>query len=221
MDTGDSDITRSKAPLLSRDTGDDAHPRTARGGYKLMDRLLRHARIRKARPYVRKNDVVLDVGCGDGELFRRLRGLIRRGVGIEPSLSDRFVADGYELLPGAFPTDAPTGATFDAITMLAVLEHIPEAAHAAVADACAALLGPGGRVIITVPSPSADHIIHLLMRLRIITGMATHQHYGFEPAHTTAIFSEPRFRLVARKTFQFRLNNLFVFEREGTGPGIR
>ena len=63
--------------------------------------------------------------------------------------------------------------------MLAVLEHIPVEQHAAVADSCAALLRPGGRVIITVPSPRVDGILHVLMRLRMISGMAAHEHYGF------------------------------------------
>jgi SAM-dependent methyltransferase len=146
-------------------------------------------------------------------LFRKLGGRIRRGVGIEPTLRERIAADNYELLPGTFPGDAPTGMSFNVITMLAVLEHIPEAQHADVADSCARLLRPGGRAVITVPSPRVDRILRLLIQLRVVSGMAAHEHHGFEPEHTLGIFTAPRFRLLARKTFQLRLNNLFVFER--------
>ena len=157
--------------------------------------------------------MLLDVGCHDGELFKRLGDRISRGVGIEPTLREAVSAENYELVPGTFPRNAPTDTEFDAITMLAVLEHIPVEHHAAVADSCAALLRPGGRVIITVPSPRVDGILHVLTRLRVISGMAAHEHYGFLPADTVTVFGPPRFRLLAKNTFQLGLNNLFVFER--------
>jgi len=179
---------------------------------KLLDRLLRNARIARARPYVAAGDTVLDVGCADGELFRRYRGHIGAGVGIEPALAERVAGDGYELLPGRFPDDVPAGMCFDVITMLAVLEHIQPPDQARLADACTDLLKPGGRLVITVPSPRVDDILHLLVRLRLISGMAAHEHYGFQPHHTPALFPEPRFRLIKRQRFQLGLNNLFVFE---------
>lgn len=173
---------------------------------------MRNARIAQARPFVAAGDSVLDVGCADGELFRRLRGHMGPGVGIEPALSERVVRDGYELLAGRFPDDVPTGMRFDVITMLAVLEHIQPPDQARLAAACAELLKPGGRVVITVPSPRVDDILHLLLRLRLISGMAAHEHYGFRPADTPTLFPEPRFRLIKRKRFQLGFNNLFVFE---------
>ena len=45
------------------------------------------------------------------------------------------------------------------ITMLAVLEHVPEDAQAELAAACERILKPGGRVVITVPSPQVDTIL--------------------------------------------------------------
>jgi SAM-dependent methyltransferase len=202
----------------SREAATQAGQQDAADRPKLFDRLLRDARIRKVRPHVPPGAAVLDVGCSDGELLRRLGARIRRGVGIEPTLSERVTADNYELIPGLFPRDAPKGAQFNAITMLAVLEHIPVGEHPAVADSCAALLRPGGRVIITVPSPRVDDILHVLIRLHVISGMAAHEHYGFQPADTLAVFGPPRFRVLVRKTFQLGLNNLFVFERADASP---
>ena len=186
---------------------------------KLVDRLLRGARIRKARKYVRQGDVLLDVGCDDGELFRQLGDRMSWGFGIEPTLKDRVSARNYELAQGVFPSDVPATTEIDTITMLAVLEHIPVGRHPAVADTCAALLRPGGRVIITVPSPRVDDILHVLIRLHVIAGMAAHEHYGFLPADTLTVFRPPRFRLLVRKTFQLGLNNLFVFERVDSPAG--
>jgi hypothetical protein len=74
-------------------------------------------------------------------------------------------------------------------------------------------LKPGGRIVITVPSPRVDAILHVLLKLRLIDGISAHEHYGFEPGLTPQVFPAPRFRLVRRQTFQLGLNNLFVFEK--------
>jgi SAM-dependent methyltransferase len=186
---------------------------------KPLDRFLRDARLARARPYVPKGARVLDVGCGDGELFRRWKGHIAGGVGIEPTLTEPISGDGYELLPGSFPDFVPADGQFDAITMLAVLEHLPPDVQARLADACARSLRPGGRVVITVPSPRVDDILHVLLKLRLIQGISAHEHYGYKPSDTPAIFPAPRFRLLKRGTFQLRLNNLFVFERTEAPAG--
>jgi SAM-dependent methyltransferase len=132
---------------------------------------------------------------------------------LEPSLAAPVHGAGYELIPGRFPDDVPRGQKFDTITMLAVLEHLPPNVQALLADAFDALLNPGGRLIITVPSPRVDDILHVLLRLRLIAGIAVHEHYGFQPADTLALFPQPRFRLLRHARFQLGLNNLFVFEK--------
>ncbi len=180
---------------------------------KSLDRYLRDVRIARARPFVRPGDVVLDVGCADGEMFRQWRGVIGRVIGIDPTLAERQVGDGYELLPGTFPDAAPRDVEVDVITMLAVLEHIPRAVQERLADACDALLKPGGRVVITVPSPRVDDILHVLDRLALVDGMSVHEHYGFRPGDTLAVFPQPRYRLLRQQRFQLGLNNLFVFAR--------
>jgi hypothetical protein len=144
---------------------------------------------------------------------RGLVGHVKHAVGIEPSLPKPEHGAGYDLVAGRFPDDLPAGQTFDAITMLAVLEHLPPSVQAGLASSFAAALNKNGRVIITVPSPRVDEILHVLLRLRLIAGIAVHEHYGFLPADTLALFPGPQFRLVRRATFQLGLNNLFVFER--------
>ena len=180
---------------------------------KSFDRYLRDVRIARARPYVRKGDVVLDVGCADGIMFREWAGVISHGIGVDPILTEVEKTDAYELYPGLFPQDLPPGVKCDMITMLAVLEHIQPEEQAKLADICHAMLNAGGRIVITVPSPRVDDILHLLDKLHLIDGMSMHEHYGFEPGHTPGIFPAPRFKLAVRKKFQFGLNNLFVFEK--------
>ena len=116
-------------------------------------------------------------------------------------------------MPGYFPAVRPTEANWDAVTMLAVLEHVPTKEQPALAAACYKLLKPGGRVIITVPSMAVDHILTVLRGIRLIDGMSLEEHYGFEPTDTERIFAAPEFRTLHRSRFQGGLNHLFVFER--------
>jgi 2-polyprenyl-3-methyl-5-hydroxy-6-metoxy-1,4-benzoquinol methylase len=180
---------------------------------KFLDKYLRDVRIARARPFVRKGDLVLDVGCRDGVMFRQWAGLIGHGIGIDPTLTRVEKTQAYELWPGLFPDALPAGTRCDAITMLAVLEHIQPQDQAKLAEVCYELLNDHGRIVVTVPSPRVDDILRVLVRLHLVEGMSVQEHYGFQPAQTPRIFPPPRFKLIKRARFQFGLNNLFVFEK--------
>jgi len=178
---------------------------------KVTDRALQVWRIRRALHWVRPGAHVLDVGCSDGSLFRVAGGRIGSGVGIDPLDTDDWRGGAHTVRrTGLFPGAVPPGESFDAITMLAVVEHVEEPELKEWAHACARLLRPGGRVIITVPSPAVDTILHVGMRLRLLDGMETHQHHGFDPRQVPEIFGVAGLRVEASKRFQLGLNNLFV-----------
>jgi len=182
---------------------------------KPLDRLLQRWRIVIAAPWIGSGARVLDIGSADGALFDHLRRRGATGVGIDPNSPLVPRADGVRLIRGLFPADAPDG-PFDAITMLAVLEHLPAASHAAVVGATARLLRDGGRLIVTVPEPAVDRIVHLLQRLRLAEGMSLEEHHGFSTAQTRTMFEPVGFALLRHRRFQLGLNNLFVFERRAT-----
>lgn len=183
------------------------------------DSLLQSWRIRKAAPYIPRGAHVLDIGCSDGALFRVLGDRIASGVGIDTAPVPTGTR-AFRFIRGHAPGALPDGDRYDAITMLAVLEHIPPPAQRELAASCRSLLRPHGRVICTVPSPKVDTLIHVGQRLRILDGMAEHEHYGFEPADTVRLFAECGFALRRSQRFQLGLNNLFVFARDG-GDGSR
>ena len=179
-----------------------------------LDRLFLLWRMAKVGPYIPQGARVLDVGCGDGDFLRRLGPRIGEGVGIDSYLTSPVEGGSYRLLPGAFPDGLPEGiGAFDVITMMAVLEHIPPAEQSRLARVCAALLAPRGRLILTVPSPAVDGILHFLQRRLpfLYEGRSLEEHYGFAADQTPSIFSA--LTLVAAKKFEFGLNNLFVFEK--------
>ena len=184
---------------------------------KQGDVILQHWRIRMAARDLPQGAHVLDIGCCDGLLFSVLKGRIASGVGVDSDSVPEDFGD-FRFIRGRAPDDLPSGETFDAITMLAVLEHIPTDAQRNLAEDCWALLKDNGRVICTVPSPKVDSLIRLGKRLSILDGMQEHEHYGFEPSQTVQLFVDRGFTLRRARRFQFGLNNLFVFAK---GPSQR
>lgn len=177
----------------------------------LLDRFLQNWRIDKIKPYVKPGARLLDIGCHDGALFQRLGTLIGEGEGIDPYLACSVQTNRYRLFPGRFPEDMPSGEPFDLIAMLAVLEHIPTCQQQELSRECAARLKLDGILVITVPSPLVDHLLHLLISLRLLDGMEHEQHYGYEVKQTPLIFKD--WTLLKHERFQLGLNHLFIFKK--------
>ena len=52
-----------------------------------------------------------------------------------------------------------------------------------------------------------------LKAFRVLDGMSLEEHHGYNVEQTPRIFANPAFALRHHETFQFGLNNLFVFCR--------
>jgi SAM-dependent methyltransferase len=182
---------------------------------KYIDRVLQRLRIAKARPFIAPGSRVLDIGSLDGALFLDLGIPLGGAMGIDPTLRESRRVGDVPLIAGWFPKDMPPVEPFDAIVMLAVLEHFAVGDYAGLREGCLQFLKSGGHLIITVPSPKVDHILKLLLALRLIDGMSLEEHHGYDIRETTRIFPPPDFELVKHQRFQLGLNNLFVFRRAG------
>jgi SAM-dependent methyltransferase len=177
-----------------------------------LDRFLQQWRIRMARRELSAGARVLDIGTSGGELFR-VAGV--RGLGIDPELVETAAPPGVTLVKGFFPDDLPAlpEDSFDAAIALAVIEHIPEGDLPTWAKEIARLVAPKGVLVMTVPAPTVDKILHVLIRLHLADGMEAHQHHGFQVNSLDGIFTAPLWRRIKHRTFQLGLNHLFVFER--------
>jgi 2-polyprenyl-3-methyl-5-hydroxy-6-metoxy-1,4-benzoquinol methylase len=180
---------------------------------KPLDRLLQHWRIKEAKAFVPKGSRLLDIGCADGLLYRMLRSHIVEYVGIDLTLSDSINEGKFRLVAGSFPKDLPEIQPFDAIAMLAVIEHLPRHHQRETAFACVQLLKQNGILILTTPSPFVDRLLDLLKGLKVIDGMSLEEHYGFDVKEVPLIFDFDELELLHHRHFQLGLNNLFVFKK--------
>ena len=178
---------------------------------KPIDRLLERLRFNKAKTYIPKGTRLLDIGTGDGAFLRFLNGHITSAIGIDPLITTSVTCEKYILLPGMFQNDFQNEETFDVITLLAVVEHIPENELQTIAEKCYRHLSPCGRIIITAPHPIVDTILKILKFIRLIKGLSMEQHYGFEPQNLPHIFKQGK--LIKKQRWELGLNYLFVFEK--------
>jgi 2-polyprenyl-3-methyl-5-hydroxy-6-metoxy-1,4-benzoquinol methylase len=181
-----------------------------------LDRTLQRWRIRMAQRELPTGARILDIGTYDGSLFRQMRA---GGVGIDPELVETAPPPGVTLVKGFFPADLPAlpDESFDAATALAVIEHIPEGDLPTWAKELGRLVAPKGVLVMTVPAPAVDKILHVLIRLHLADGMEAHQHHGFQPDSLDDLFTAPLWRRTKHRAFQLGLNHLYVFERTSRG----
>jgi hypothetical protein len=179
-----------------------------------IDRWIQRKRIAEAIQWLPNDSDVLDVGCADGALFWQASSLIKSGIGIDVEEPTSWPTGPYEFRHGMFPDVLnDRGETFDAILMLAVLEHVQSDVRRTWANTVPSLLRAGGRLIITVPAPVVDRILDIGIRLRILDGMEAGQHHGLDPSVIPQEFACPAMHLLRASRFEFGLNHLLVFER--------
>lgn len=180
---------------------------------KKIDYILQSERIRQAKKYL-VGDSVLDIGCHHGELFQSiLKQSEISGDGIDGVLDKKIETEKYTLFPGYFPQDFPLQKTYDNITLLAVLEHIPLEQLEKYPDLLSGYLNKKGRIIITIPSKKVDYILSVLLFLKLIDGMDLEHHQDFDRSVIKDIFTKKGFLLVKEKRFELGLNILYVFEK--------
>src|SRR5262245_52829676 len=89
-----------------------------------LDRFLQHWRARLARSWIPAEASVLDIGCHQGEFLDALGAHIRPSVGLDPLAMPKPNSP-HKLLAEPFREPLPfADGSFDAVVMLATLEHI-------------------------------------------------------------------------------------------------
>lgn len=183
---------------------------------KLLDKLIRDWRVKVALNHAPKQMVnVFDIGCDDGFLLKKLTSKTKRQDGCDPLLKTEAVSENSQLLNDSFlklVEEDKIITTYDVIFALAVFEHFSENEIRRSAEAISKILSHDGVLIVTIPHPFVDHILDFLIKLRLIDGQAVDEHHGFDPENLNKYFSDSLL-LIKKESFQFGLNNVFVFKR--------
>ena len=148
-------------------------------GSGILEHFLSKKRAQKANyliPNRYRTGRILDVGCGFYPYFLT-KTEFKDKYGIDPSLSNINI-DGIKLIksnisqkPIPFKENF-----FDAITMLAVFEHIDQEKIPLVLNEIYRILKKNGIFIITTPPPWSDKLLHQMSKFNLISEEEIHDH---------------------------------------------
>ncbi len=169
---------------------------------------LRRQRIAAVRPYVRGH--LLDFGCNTGELAREFAHESYAGIDVEPEAlrqaREKFPEhDFYQ------SEDELSDRRFDTITLLAVIEYVPD--RAGLYRRLGKLLAPGGKLVVTTPNPRIGLIRSLGGRIGLFAQDEKHLRRVLPVAdEVCADLEQAGLKVVVNKRFLLGLNMLFVAE---------
>jgi 2-polyprenyl-6-hydroxyphenyl methylase / 3-demethylubiquinone-9 3-methyltransferase len=150
----------------------------------LRDQMLRHFARPPGGPKPLDGLSILDIGCGGGLVCEPLTRLGARVTGIDPALENieaaRRHAAAQELAiayRAARVEDlAGEGRTFDAVSCLEVVEHVPEVG--AFLKTCASLVRPGGLMLLSTINRTVKAYLLAIVGAEYVLGwlpVGTHQ----------------------------------------------
>jgi 2-polyprenyl-3-methyl-5-hydroxy-6-metoxy-1,4-benzoquinol methylase len=148
-------------------------------GFGLLEKFLSQQRARLANsliPTTLRSGKILDVGCGSSPYFLQTTDFAEK-YGIDPfgqvPVGSDIKLDQRAFVGGAL---AYPDHHFQVITMLAVVEHIELPALQALLTELHRVLAPGGRLIMTTPTPCTDFILKSLARLHFLSPEEIDEH---------------------------------------------
>ena len=147
-------------------------------GDGLLEGYLAKKRADKANKLLKdtRREVILDIGCGSFPYFL-LNTSFNKKYGIDPSLGTTSVKD--LILKKEDVTNKCLSFEdnyFDAVTMLAVFEHIEHDKLRMVLTEIRRVLKKNGVFVITTPAPWSDKLLHFMAMFSIISKEEIHEH---------------------------------------------
>ena len=168
---------------------------------------LEEERLSAVRPWI--SGRLLDIGAGRNRLVREYG----QGVGVD--VVD--LGGGALIVPDTTVLPFPD-ASFDTVTFVASLNHIPERDRAL--REASRVLRARGRVVVTMLDPVVSWIGHRIWwysEEKHRGGMRRGEAYGFWPKQVRRYLSDAGFAIVAEQRFGYGLNRVYVGSKAADG----
>jgi ubiquinone/menaquinone biosynthesis C-methylase UbiE len=178
----------------------------------LASKWLWQRRMAHVKPFI--DSPVLDVGCGDGATSAHAP---TGYVGVDRDLAPLSVRSSIAASAVQGTADRlPFGdGAFQTVLAMASLEHVDDPV-ACLAEA-RRVLAPGGRVVMTTPTPFGDRIHHWLAKIGITSKHAADEHQSvMDPQALARAVEAAGLRVEYNKVFLFGGNQVCVASAAAT-----
>jgi SAM-dependent methyltransferase len=142
--------------------------------------LLRTERANRLIPQELREGRILDIGCGSFPYFLAHTAFKEKfavdQLPMPTEAAARNQIEFFELDLNREPRLPFENDYFDAVSLLAVVEHLNPDSMAALFKECRRVLRPAGMVVLTTPAAWADGLLHLMAHLNLVSAEEIHEH---------------------------------------------
>ncbi len=184
---------------------------------QIFEPVLRRMRIGKVIDEIKniKNCGILDIGCGfDHSFLSVAEPYIEHGTGVDFKVQES-VSRKVKIINMTLDESLPfNDCSFDAVTMLAVLEHIDKPRH--IVSEVRRVLKSKGKFILTVPGKRAKPLLEFLaFKLGVVNRKEIEDHKKYYDLYEIKelISGIDGLEIVKHQHFQFGMNNFCVIQK--------
>jgi len=185
-------------------------------GKGLLEPLLARLRTQRANQLIPpglRSGRVLDIGCGSYPYFLA-HTAFKEKFAVDQLPMPRETAttnqiEFFELNLNQEPRLPFEAGYFDAVTLLAVVEHLNPASLAQLFKECRRVLKSGGRTILTTPAAWSDGLLHVMAHLNLVSAEEIHEHaFAYTLPLLGWLFGQAGFEMTKVRFgyFEFMLN---------------
>ncbi len=182
--------------------------------WNFFDKFIAYLRYKEVNPYVPKNGVIVDVGCGrEAAFLMQHRTNIQKGIGLDFRIKDATFENIELFHHQNAKTIALPDSSVDAVFLNAVLEHIPDPLP--ILSDCRRILKPQAPLVMTTPTRAAKPILEFLaFRLHLINEDEIREHCHYYSRKDVELLAQSLMMTLERYTlFEFGLNSLIVLKK--------
>lgn len=182
-------------------------------GKGLLEPVLADLRAQKANkliPAKLRDGRILDIGCGTFPYFLAHTSFAEKfaidQIPLPKDTASKLKIESYTLDLELRPRLPFEDRFFEAVTLLAVVEHLDPAHMAALFKEIYRVLKPGGMVVLTTPAAWSDGLLKFMARISLVSAEEIHEHaYAYTLPLIGWYFGQAGFEMTKVKFGYFEL----------------